>query len=362
MSLIVDAHEDLAYNILSFGRDYTRSSEETRLIEKNTTTPDRNGNTMLGWPDYQRGRVAVIFSTLFALPERCKTGDWEVICYSDSSQAHKLYMAQIDCYKKLVDNHSDKFCLIETKQNLMETLLPWQQIDDPDSHPTYPVGLVLLMEGAEGVQTPSELDAWWESGVRIIGPAWAGTRFCGGTNEPGPLTKEGYQLLAAMADLGFTLDISHMDEKSALQALDYYQGPVIASHANPSAIVRTSNTNRHLSDKVIRGIIEREGVIGTVVYNPFLRTDWKPGCTQPPVTLHDVALHIDYICQMAGNSNCAGIGSDFDGGTPHTPSDIDSISDLQNLSPILTEMGYSPNDIDLILGKNWINYLENNLP
>ena len=41
------------------------------------------------------------------------------------------------------------------------------------------------MEGAEGVRSPSELDEWWQWGLRIIGPAWAGNRFCGGTQEPG---------------------------------------------------------------------------------------------------------------------------------------------------------------------------------
>ena len=53
--LIVDAHEDLAWNMLSFGRDYTRSALETRQLEKGTDAPKRNGDTLLGWDEYQRG-------------------------------------------------------------------------------------------------------------------------------------------------------------------------------------------------------------------------------------------------------------------------------------------------------------------
>ena len=65
----------------------------------------------------------------------------------------------------------------------------------------------------------SELPEWWEKGLRLIGPAWAGTKFCGGTGEPGPLTKAGYELLEGMADQGFILDISHMDELAVRQSL-----------------------------------------------------------------------------------------------------------------------------------------------
>ena len=71
-ALIVDAHEDIAYNMLTFGRDYTRSAAETRQIEaaSGSQAIEHNGQSVLGWPDYQRGRVAVIFSTLFATPLR----------------------------------------------------------------------------------------------------------------------------------------------------------------------------------------------------------------------------------------------------------------------------------------------------
>ena len=133
------------------------------------------------------------------------------------------------------------------------------------------------MEGAEGVREPAELEDWWGRGVRLIGPAWSGTRFCGGTLEPGPLTSEGFALLESMAEWGFGLDLSHMDEKAALQALDIYPHQIIASHGNALALLQGSQSNRHLTDRVIRGILERDGAIGVVPFNGFLRAGWQKG-------------------------------------------------------------------------------------
>jgi hypothetical protein len=77
-----------------------------------------------------------------------------------------------------------------------------------------------------------------------------------------------------MASLGFGLDLSHMDVKSALQALEAYPGTILASHANAARLLKNPDTNRHLPDEVIRGLIERDGVIGVVPYNRFL---WPVG-------------------------------------------------------------------------------------
>jgi microsomal dipeptidase-like Zn-dependent dipeptidase len=235
LPIIVDAHEDLAYNILTFGRDYTRAAIETRRLEdeNDSTAPEHNGETLLGWPDYQRGRVAVIFSTLFAMPIKHRAGEWDKQSYGNFDQAHRLYRSQLDAYHRLTDDNPEKFHLITSRTDLQTILTHWAE----PKLASHPVGLVPLMEGAEGIRTLSELEDWWEWGVRVIGPAWVGTRFCGGTRDPGPLTDEGRLLLKAMAEIGFTLDLSHMDELSARQSLDLYSGPIIVSHANVAELV-----------------------------------------------------------------------------------------------------------------------------
>ncbi len=200
--------------------------------------------------------------------------------------------------------------------------------------------------------------------MRLIGPAWAGNRFCGGTEEPGGLTKEGFLLLEAMADLGFVLDLSHMDEAAVMQALDIYPGMVIASHANPLSMLPGEESNRFLPDHVLEGILERDGVIGIVPYNRFLDASWRKGMRRELVSIERVAAHIDYVCQLAGNADQVGLGTDFDGGFgwQHVPHEIDSIADLQKLSPLLAEKGYSEDDLAAIFGKNWLNMLQSALP
>ena len=360
--LIVDAHEDLAYNMLTFGRDYTHPAAETRRIEatSGSEAPEHNGQTLIGWPEYQVGRVAVVFSTLFAAPAHRKTGSWDNQAYADYNQAHRVYRAQLDTYRDLADRHPDKFQLITRRAHLETVLSSWA---DPnlDGHP---VGLVALMEGAEGVRKPSELHEWWEAGLRMIGLAWAGTRFCGGTRDPGPLTDEGRLMLAAMADFGFTLDLSHMDELSARQSLDLYAGPLIASHANAAALLPGYDGNRLLSDKVIQGLIARDGIIGVVPFCAFLKTGWKKADLREGITLETLAAHVDHICQMAGDARHVGLGSDFDGGfgLNSVPADIDTIADLQKLAPILKGKGYNDEAVAAILGENWLRHLRTYLP
>lgn len=360
--IIVDAHEDLACNMLEFGRDYTLSAADTRQREEGSIAPQVTGDTLLGWPDYQRGKVAVIFSTLFAAPVAIsdRLGEWDTQNYADPEEAHMRYSTQLDAYDRLVDKHPDKFKKIEKKADLHNVLSAWET-GDSDEHP---VGLVVLMEGAEGVREPAELEDWYQRGVRIIGPAWAGTRFCGGTGNPGPLTNEGYELLDHMEEFNLTLDLSHMDEEAALQALDSYSGTIIASHANAQALLKGSNTNRHLTDRVIRGLVERDGTIGIVPANGFLRPGWNDSGGRASVTLDYVVAQVDYICQMAGDAKHVGIGSDFDGGfgLQSVPIDINTIADLRKLIPILNQRGYTQEDIGNILGKNWLAFLEHSLP
>jgi membrane dipeptidase len=377
--LIVDAHEDIAWNMITFGRNYTRPANETRRLEAGGETPAQNGDTLLGWRDYQQGQVALIFATLFAAPAHRKEYPAETQVYTTAEEAHRLYRAQLDLYQRLVDEHPDHFRPVETLGDLETILTAWQNTAAPaksgeanqparegpaSEEPSNPVGLVMLMEGAEGVRSPAELEEWYAGGLRLIGPAWAGTRYCGGTREPGPLTAEGYALLEGMAQFGFILDLSHMDEKAALQALDVYPGSIVATHANALALLKGSDSNRHLSDRVLQGLLERDGISGVVAYNGFLLTGWKRGDRRDLVSLRQVAAQIDYICQMAGDARHVGLGSDFDGGFgwQSVPAEINTIADLQKLAPLLEEMGYTQDDIAAILGQNWIARLRKVLP
>jgi membrane dipeptidase len=348
--------------MFNYGRDYTRSAADTRKLEVGSRAVEHNGDTLIGWLDYQRGQVAIVFSTLFAAPIRFKSSDAENQIYKNFDEAHKLYREQLMTYHRMTDSIPDKFRLIASNSDLKQVIKHW----DSSSENGHPVGMIVLMEGAEGVRHPSELEEWHELGVRLIGPAWVGTRYCGGWREPGPLTEDGRELLSAMTDYNFILDLSHMDEQAAIEALDLYRGPVVGTHGNCLALMQNSNSNRHFSDRIIEGIIERDGVVGVVPFNSYLKVGWdlKKGSRREEVPLDVVASHIDHICQLAGDSLHAGIGSDFDGGfgLQHVPPEIDTIADLQKLISLLQARGYTETDAANILGGNWIARLKRDLP
>lgn len=364
MPFIIDAHEDLATNIITFGRDYRRSAAETRSLEAGTPIPEANGDSMLGWEDYQRGQVALVFATIFSAHEKYRLTGWDKTTFTDPASARTVCLEQLDAYRKLTEEAPDQFRLVSDKPELEALLQPWKEEAADFPTTTHPVGLMLLMEGAEGLKDPASIEEWWQLGVRMVGPVWAGTRWCGGTREPGPFQTEGYKLLDRMAELGFILDISHMSPISAMTALDYYPRRVAASHANALALIHGSNSPRHLTEETIRLLIQRDGVIGILPMIPMLAADWKAGDPRSAASLETVFAQVDHICQLAGDTRHVGFGTDFDGGfgLQSAPEGLDTIADLQKLVPILQKHGYSDSDIPAILGLNWKRFLEESLP
>ncbi len=361
---IIDAHEDFAYNALNFGRDYRLSAAEIRQLEKDTPIPSVNGQATLGFADYQRGQVALIFGTIFATHKRHAFDIYEKLVYTDFNQARRCYHQQIDYYHALVDRDHEYFSLVRSRKELAEALHPWEQ--KPANPPTvqHPVGIVMLMEGAEGMENPAELEEYWQAGLRIIGLVWAGGRLCGGTIEPGGFTTEGYGMLETMAALGYILDISHMNTESSLRALDMYQGAIIASHANPRSMLKNPPNERHLTDDAIRRLVERGGVMGIVPYNRFIDCEWRNDDDRSRVRLDHVAALIDHVCQLAGDAAHVALGTDFDGGFgwPAIPLEVNTIADMQKLAPVLAGHGYAETDIAAIFNGNWRRILEKNLP
>ena len=95
----------------------------------------------------------------------------------------------------------------------------------------------------------------------------------------------------------------------------------------------------------------------------MLYPNWIRGKTTPQssgVTLETVVDHIDHICQLAGNANHVGIGTDLDGafGKEQSPYDLETIADLQKLPAIFNSRGYSEDDISKIMSGNWIEFLK----
>ncbi len=350
--LVVDAHEDIGWNGVALGRDVRRSALETRRVEAGVNISAMSGLCMVGLPEWLAGEVAVVFGTIFVAPARKNIPPQ--FTYSNAEEAHRLGQEQVAFYRRLADQE-ERVALVETLPDLERVLHAWE-----DGSPQ--VGLVMLMEGADPIRTPAEAAAWFEQGVRMIALSWAaGSRYAGGNSVPGPLTDAGRELLAAMDDLGMTLDISHLAEEAFFEALDRFSGRVIASHSNPRARVPGP---RQLSDEMIRRLVERDGVIGVVLYNRFLRADWRKHDPKTAVTLDDVVAAVDHICQVAGDARHVGLGSDFDGGfgAESAPAGLDTVADLRLIGPALADHGYGDAEVAAILGGNWLRVLRETLP
>ncbi len=123
---IIDSHCDLAWNMQVHRRDYTRAAAETRQLEKGTSVPEHNGDSLIGWPDYQRGRVAIVFSTLFASPMRGKLGDWDQAVYADYEEAHRIYLDQLQLYHQLIETKPDHFRFVLSTKDLRKHMDEWQ--------------------------------------------------------------------------------------------------------------------------------------------------------------------------------------------------------------------------------------------
>ncbi|MCS6871634.1 MAG: membrane dipeptidase [Anaerolineae bacterium] len=350
--IIVDAHQDLAWNMRDHDRDFRLSAYAKRKAEAGTPIAEHEGLCMTGLPEALLGRVAVIFATIFANPKGSPYSLPSRHAYSTPAEAHQIGMSQLDYYHELADSHPN-IALIRDKSELEGVLVTWQPDVPFEQHK---VGLVVLMEGADPIREPKAFEEWYARGVRIVGLAWSQTRYSGGTAAPGGLTKLGRELLEVMASFRAVLDVSHMAEKAFFEALDSYDGQIIASHSNPRHF---RNSDRHLSDAMIRRLIERDGVIGVVPYNSFL---WEPDecpLRKADAPLSRVAEVIDHICQIAGSARHVGIGTDFDGGfgADSTPEGLDTVADLLSLAPLLAARGYSDSDIAAILSGNFLRVL-----
>jgi membrane dipeptidase len=171
---------------------------------------------------------------------------------------------------------------------------------------------ILTLEGAEPLGREPELARLFARlGVRSIGLTWnRANDFADGTTEDrgAGITPAGRRLLDEMAAAGIALDLSHLTERGAADALEHAPGPVFASHSNAAAV---HPTVRNVSDDVLRGIAERGGICGL---------NLLPVLLGPEAVGPQAAAHHDHIVAVGGPGLPA-IGADFVAFLPHGPSE-----------------------------------------
>jgi membrane dipeptidase len=346
--LVVDAHLDLSWNALNWNRDLTLTVGEIRNLETGMKEKNRATNTV-AFPEMRRAEIAVCLATLLA---RASGLGEPLLDYRNQEIACAMGKGQLAFYR--IMESKGELRMLRDRQCLRAHIQQWKA--DQNSSP---LGFILAMEGADPILSPRYVLEWWNDGLRVVGLAHYGrSAYAHGTGSAGGLTASGRELLKSMADVGMILDATHLADESFWEALNLFQGSVLASHNNCRSLVPG---DRQFADDQLRCLIERDAVIGVAFDAWMLYPGWVPEQTpNSVVSLEAVVDHIDRICQLAGDAAHAAIGSDLDGGygTEQCPRDLDTIADLQRMPYLMRKRGYNESDIEGIMGGNWMRFFE----
>jgi len=347
---IFDAHLDLAMNALEWNRDLTLPVSEIREREEGMTDkPDRAKNTV-SLPAMRKGNIGLCMATQIA--RFVKQGS-PIPGWNSQHQAWAQTQGQLAWYKTMED--AGEMVQIKDIESLENHIELWKS-----NEPKKPIGYILSLEGADSIVDISYLEKSHESGLRAIGPAHYGPGvYAHGTDSVGGIGQKGRELLKKVEELNLILDATHLCDKSFWETMKVYNGPVWASHNNCRVLV---NHNRQFSDEQIKELIRRDAVIGVALDAWMMVPNWVRGKSTPEgmnVTLEIAVDNIDHICQLAGNCDHVGIGTDLDGafGKEQSPADLETIADLQKIPNLLEKRGYSSSDIEKIMNQNFINFL-----
>ena len=221
---------------------------------------------------------------------------------------------------------------------------------------------------------------WKQLGLRVMQLTYNEQNLAGsGCLElhDGGLTQYGRVLIREMERIGITLDLTHVGEKSFLEAAAVATQPLLATHSNPKSVV---DNPRNITDEQIKAIADSGGVVGVTTWAPLI-WDGSPGMP----TLDDYLRCLEYVIELVGVDH-AGVSTDSMGtwgayprhdpnpdAVPYgsvtdefdriaqpeddnnrQPSDFNGIVDYPVLTAKMVERGYSEENIHKLLGGNFL--------
>lgn len=340
-----DAHLDLAY-LAEHGRDMHAGLDDCR---------GRYQPAAVTLPSLVEGKVAKCLGTVFTEGIDPNDPNAEAGAYTypfgDANAAYRAGMRQLLLYKSWFE------------AGVIDRMPLRGKSRDPNGAP---LQLGVLVECADPITDPDELDQWVEGGVVAIGMAWwHQSRYAGGNGTDhmkagNGLTDLGRTLAKRMDELGVVHDLSHLSQRSVDELLAMTAKPVIASHSNSRALMgdQASLANqRHQSDETIAEICRRGGVIGLNLLGDFI----TPGMKKPErAKIADCVRHIEHVCEIANSRAHIGLGSDMDGGfgADGLPDGINTPTDLVILADALRNAGWNDMEIRGFVHGNWERFWE----
>jgi membrane dipeptidase len=161
----------------------------------------------------------------------------------------------------------------------------------------------------------------------------------------GGLSPFGKKVVAEMNRAGIMVDVSHLSDAAAEQAIEISKVPVIASHSSCRRF--TPGWQRNMSDDLIRKLAAKGGVIQINFGSLFIAGKRGPAQT----TVEQVADHIDHVVELVGIDH-VGLGSDFDGVGESLPTGLEDVSMYPKLLEVLLARGYTEVQLEKITSGN----------
>lgn len=216
-------------------------------------------------------------------------------------------------------------------------------------------GRVALLAGIENGQAlegqVENVERAWELGVRYLTLTWMNSNELadagGGEAVHGGLTPLGREVVAEMERLGMLVDLAHAAPTTFLDVLEAATRPPVVSHAGTEA---HGPHHRNLTDEQIRLLAEAGGLIG-IAFMPAYLVPGDPDAADVAA----VADHVVRAVEVAGVDHVA-LGSDLDG-VPAPPRGIAGVQDLPRVVAELERRGFDEDELDRILGANWLRLL-----
>jgi membrane dipeptidase len=198
---------------------------------------------------------------------------------------------------------------------------------------------------------------------------------CYEENDPG-ITRMGKQVIKEMNRVGLVVDMSHSAERSTLEAIEISERPIAITHANPTF---WHPALRNKSNEVLKALGESGGMLGFSVYPHHLKDG--SNCTLESfcnmiadtadlMGINSIGIGTD-LCQNQPdsvvewmrngtwtNDRDYGEGSASFAGFPDQPEWFRDNRDFVNIASGLLSKGFSNKDVELVMGKNWLNFFE----
>lgn len=159
------------------------------------------------------------------------------------------------------------------------------------------VGLIMGWQNMRAIEDQLHRIAFFHAlGIRVMQLTYNNRNFIGDgclEGENSGLSLFGRKVVAEMNRVGMAIDLSHVGERTSLQAAELSQKPVFLTHANAHAVVAMP---RNKSDDLIKAVAKTGGTIGVSIYGPMC---WDRNPSHEPC-LDDFLRHLDHIVNLVG--------------------------------------------------------------